>query len=301
MYLQAIILTRQSLSGPERGCLIVQPYNSDVGAGTYTCYSCGPSFLTVGRAYWNRRGAHTDGRYGDNPNRLQQFANFKLSLESRRRSTFRIYICSVALSVPAPRSRRAFSGRLGESDARRLGLGWQVWLMALEKSASFTYFHSGRLRLQAGQRRADLWACRIAMYQQDLDTMYYLTYKPRPSFGELYKRAWLVGVFDVQRRKADAPLISRLIATSRTQPRARRDTPSKNWFLAVLRILVKAAHAFNVRTRGRDQASPCVSRLLFAGARWRQRAAAYLANQPSAAPAHSSQQSRGSPPGLLLR
>src|SRR3954452_13950965 len=82
MYFQDIILTLQRFWA-ERGCLIVQPYNSEVGAGTYNpstfLRAIGPEPLIGAFVDPSRR--PTGGRYGDNPNRLQQFHQFQVILK----------------------------------------------------------------------------------------------------------------------------------------------------------------------------------------------------------------------------
>ena len=142
MYFQDIILTLQSFWA-KRGCLVVQPYNSEVGAGTYNpatfLRALGPEPWNVAFVEPSRRPA--DGRYGDNPNRLQQFHQFQVILKPS----------PIDIQDQYLESLRALGTKPEEHDLRFLeddwesptlgawGLGWQVWLDGLE-IFQFTYF-----------------------------------------------------------------------------------------------------------------------------------------------------------------
>ena len=192
MYFQDLILTLQKFWA-KRGCLIVQPYNSEVGAGTYNpatfLRALGPEPWNVAFVEPSRR--PTDGRYGDNPNRLQQFHQFQVILKP----------CPLDIQDLYLESLRAIGTKPLEHDVRFIeddwesptlgawGLGWQVWLDGLEIS-QFTYFQQvGGIdcRPVAGELTYGLE--RIAMYLQDVDTIYDLECDARVSYGEIYKRA----------------------------------------------------------------------------------------------------------------
>ena len=102
MYFQELILTLQNF-WTARGCLLVQPYNSEVGAGTFNpstfLRSLGPEPWAVAFVEPSRRPA--DGRYGDNPNRLQQFHQFQVILKPSPSDIQDQYLASLhALGTP---------------------------------------------------------------------------------------------------------------------------------------------------------------------------------------------------------
>ena len=142
MYFQELILTLQDFWS-KRGCLLVQPYNSEVGAGTFNpaafLRALGPEPWNVAFVEPSRRPA--DGRYGDNPNRLQQFHQFQVILKPSPIDIQDQYLASmVALGTDPLRHDVRFVEDDWESPTLGAwGLGWQVWLDGLEVS-QFTYF-----------------------------------------------------------------------------------------------------------------------------------------------------------------
>ena len=142
MYFQDLILALQAFWA-KRGCLIVQPYNSEVGAGTYNpatfLRALGPEPWNVAFVEPSRRPA--DGRYGDNPNRLQQFHQFQVILKPSPLDIQDLYLESLRALGTKPEDHDV---RFVEDDWESptlgaWGLGWQVWLDGLEIS-QFTYF-----------------------------------------------------------------------------------------------------------------------------------------------------------------
>ena len=190
MYFQDIILTLQRFWA-ERGCLIVQPYNSEVGAGTYNP----ATFLrALGPEPWNAAYVEpsrrpTDGRYGDNPNRLQQFDQFQVILKPSPINIQDLYLESLAAigTKPLDHDVRFIEDDWESPTLGAWGLGWQVWLDGLEIS-QFTYFQqAGGFDCKPVSGELTYGLGRIAMYLQDVDTMYDLKYNAHVSFGELYK------------------------------------------------------------------------------------------------------------------
>jgi len=142
MNFQDIILTLQDFWA-KRGCLVVQPYNSEVGAGTYNpatfLRALGPEPWNVAFVEPSRR--PTDGRYGDNPNRLQQFHQFQVILKPNPPDLQELYLESLrALGTePMQHDVRFIEDDWESPTLGAWGLGWQVWLDGLEIS-QFTYF-----------------------------------------------------------------------------------------------------------------------------------------------------------------
>ena len=251
MYFQDIILTLQRFWA-ERGCLIVQPYNSEVGAGTYNP----ATFLrALGPEPWNAAYVEpsrrpTDGRYGDNPNRLQQFDQFQVILKPSPINIQDLYLESLAAigTKPLEHDVRFIEDDWESPTLGAWGLGWQVWLDGLE-IGQFTYFQqSGGFDCKPVSGELTYGLGRMAMYLQDVDSMYDLKYNANVSFAELYKRAeWEWSTYNFE--EADAA--AHFAAFDRNEAEAQRllardPDPLKKLVLPAYDFIVKAAHAFNV-------------------------------------------------------
>src|SRR3954471_7416132 len=191
MTFQNLILALQRFWA-ERGCIIVQPYNSEVGAGTYNP----ATFLrALGPEPWNaafvepsRRPA--DGRYGDNPNRTQQFHQFQVILKPSPIDIQDLYLESLrALGTdPLAHDLRFVEDDWESPTLGAWGLGWQVWLDGLEIS-QFTYFQQvGGIDCRPVSGELTYGLERIAMYLQDKDSIYDVEWAKGMPYGELCKR-----------------------------------------------------------------------------------------------------------------
>ena len=158
---QALILTLQAFWA-EKGCVILQPYDMEVGAGTFhpatTLRSLGPKPWKAAYVQPSRR--PKDGRYGENPNRLQHYYQFQVILKPSPDNLQDLYLDSLrAIGIDMTPARRALRrGRLGEPDAGRLGprLGM---LVRRHGGVAVHLFPAGRgLRMRARLGRTDLWA-----------------------------------------------------------------------------------------------------------------------------------------------
>ena len=156
---QGLILTLQNFWA-RQGCVILQPYDMEVGAGTFhpatTLRSLGPKPWKAAYVQPSRR--PKDGRYGENPNRLQHYYQYQVILKPSPENLQELYLDS--LDGDRRRhgaARRALRrGRLGEPDARRLGPRVGM-LVRRHGSVAVHLFPAGRgLRMRAGLRRADL-------------------------------------------------------------------------------------------------------------------------------------------------
>ena len=139
---QALILRLQRYWA-EEGCVILQPYDLEIGAGTFhpatALRALGPQPWRAAYVQPSRR--PTDGRYGENPNRLQHYYQLQVILKPAPADSQELYLKSLlALGIDASRHDIRFveddweSPTLGAS-----GLGWEVWLDGMEVS-QFTYF-----------------------------------------------------------------------------------------------------------------------------------------------------------------
>jgi glycyl-tRNA synthetase alpha chain len=142
MYFQDLILALQKF-WVDRGCLLVQPYNSEVGAGTYNpatfLRALGPEPWSVAYVEPSRRPA--DGRYGDNPNRMQQFHQFQVILKPSPLDIQDLYLESLRAigTEPLKHDVRFVEDDWESPTLGAWGLGWECWCDGMEIS-QFTYF-----------------------------------------------------------------------------------------------------------------------------------------------------------------
>jgi glycyl-tRNA synthetase alpha chain len=245
MYFQDIILALQAFWA-KRGCLIVQPYNSEVGAGTFNpatfLRALGPEPWNVAFVEPSRR--PTDGRYGDNPNRLQQYHQFQVILKPSPIDIQDQYVESLrALGTNAEEHDLRFLEDDWESPTLGAwGLGWQVWMDGLEIS-QFTYFQQiGGFDCKPVSGELTYGVERIAMYLQDVDDVYDVMYAPNVRYGTLYKRAeWEWSTYNFE--QADVP--AHLAAFDHDEKECKR-LVALGLVLPAYDFVTKAAHQFNV-------------------------------------------------------
>mgnify|MGYP000941491588 CR=1 FL=1 len=251
MYFQELILTLQDF-WTKRSCVLVQPYNSEVGAGTYNpttfLRAIGPEPWNVAYVEPSRR--PTDGRYGDNPNRLQQFHQFQVILKPAPLDIQDQYVESLLAIGTKPEDHDV---RFVEDDWESptlgaWGLGWQVWLDGLEIS-QFTYFQQvGGIDCKPVAGELTYGLERICLYLQNADSVYDLAWAPGVSYGEIAKRAeWEWSTYNFE----EADVAAHFAAFDQYEREAKRllarsDDPTKKLVLPAYDFVCKAAHQFNV-------------------------------------------------------
>jgi glycyl-tRNA synthetase alpha chain len=252
MYFQDIITHLQAFWA-SRGCLLVQPYNSEVGAGTYNpatfLRALGPEPWNVAFVEPSRRPA--DGRYGDNPNRLQQFLQFQVILKPSPIDIQDLYLASLRAIGTSPEHHdvRFLEDDWESPTLGAWGLGWQVWLDGLEIS-QFTYFQQvGGFDCRPVSGELTYGLERIAMYLQDKESVYDVEWAKGIPLGELCKRAeWEWSTYNFE--EADVP--AHFAAFDQYEKEAKRllarggEDPLKKLVLPAYDFVVKAAHQFNV-------------------------------------------------------
>lgn len=191
MYFQDLILTLQKFWA-RKGCLLAQSYDIEVGAGTFhpttLLRALGPEPWNVAYVQPSRR--PTDGRYGENPNRLQHFYQFQVILKPSPVDVQQQYLQSLkSLGVDLLEHDIRFveddweSPTLGAS-----GLGWEVWLDGMEIT-QFTYFQmAGSIELHPISVEITYGLERIAMYLQGVDNVYDLMWNANLTYGDIYYR-----------------------------------------------------------------------------------------------------------------
>ena len=228
------------------GCLITQPMNTEVGAGTLNPATAlrvlGPEPWRV--AYVEPSVRPDDARYGDNPNRLQTHTQFQVILKPEPGDAQRLYLASLeALGIDL----RAHDVRFVEDDwaspaLGAWGLGWEVWLDGLEIT-QFTYFQqSGGLTLDPVSVEITYGMERIIMALQGVSHFKDIVYAPGISYGEAFGQA----EYEMSRYYLDdadigtvRDLFEAYAAEARRMLDARLPVPAHSYVL-------KCSHAFNV-------------------------------------------------------
>jgi glycyl-tRNA synthetase alpha chain len=177
----------------EKGCVVQQPYDMEVGAGTFhpatLLRALGPEPWKAAYVQPSRR--PTDGRYGENPNRLQHYYQYQVVIKPSPLEIQEMYLDSL----------KRFGLNLLEHDIRFVeddwesptlgawGLGWEVWLDGMEIT-QFTYFQqAGSLDLQPITVEITYGLERIAMYLQKVDSVYNIAWNNEITYGEIFHQA----------------------------------------------------------------------------------------------------------------
>ena len=159
-----------------KGCVMVQPYDLEVGAGTFhpttTLKALGPEPWNVAYVQPSRR--PTDGRYGDNPNRLQHYYQYQVILKPSPFNVQDLYLKSLkVLGIdPLDHDIRFVEDDWESPTLGAAGLGWEVWLDGMEIT-QFTYFQmAGSVELSPIPVELTYGLERITMYLQGVDNVY---------------------------------------------------------------------------------------------------------------------------------
>ncbi len=191
MNFQDVILTLQNFWG-KRGCVIQQPYDIECGAGTFNPATflrvIGPEPWNVAYVEPSRR--PTDGRYGENPNRLQHYFQFQVILKPSPDDVLEVYLESLkALGIdPAKHDIRFVEDDWESPTLGAWGLGWEVWLNGMEVT-QFTYFQQvGGIDLKPASSEITYGLERLCMYLQEKESVYDLQWNDKVTYGHIYHR-----------------------------------------------------------------------------------------------------------------
>ena len=176
---QGLILALQSYWA-EKGCVVVQPFDMEVGAGTFHpatfLKAIGPE--TWRSAYVQPSRRPTDGRYGENPNRLQHYYQFQVVLKPSPKDIQDLYLGSLkAMGLdPLTHDIRFVEDNWESPTLGAWGLGWEVWLNGMEVT-QFTYFQQvGGIDCYPVTGEITYGLERIAMYLQGVESIYDLVW-----------------------------------------------------------------------------------------------------------------------------
>ncbi len=234
----------------EKGCVLLQPIDIEVGAGTFHpatfLRAIGPEPWCVAYVQPSRR--PTDGRYGENPNRLQHYYQFQVLLKPSPKDIQDLYLGSL----------RYLGFDLLEHDVRFVednwesptlgawGLGWEVWLNGMEVT-QFTYFQQvGGLDCKPVSGEITYGLERIAMYVQGVESIYDLvwtrTYQGDVSYGDIYRQNEVeMSAFNFEYAEVDF-----LFHCFDNYEMACHKLIAKDLSLPAYESVLKASHVFNL-------------------------------------------------------
>ena len=191
MNFQNIILNLQTFWA-DKGCVILQPYDLEKGAGTF---HPGTFLRCLGETPWSAAYVEpcrrpTDGRYGENPNRLQHYYQFQVVIKPSIDNIQDLYLESLTyLGIDTKKHDIRFVEDDWESPTLGAwGLGWEVWLDGMEIT-QFTYFQqAGGFDLNPVTVEITYGTERIAMYLQEVDSVYDLKWSDNIKYSEIHHR-----------------------------------------------------------------------------------------------------------------
>jgi glycyl-tRNA synthetase alpha chain len=185
---QSLILRLQTFWAAQ-GCVILQPYDTNVGAGTFhpatTLRALGPGYWRAAYVQPSRR--PTDGRYGENPNRLQHYYQFQVILKPSPADSQQLYLDSLrALGIdPTLHDIRFVEDDWESPTLGAWGLGWECWLDGMEVS-QFTYFQQvGGIECDPVATELTYGLERLATYIQGVESIYDLDYNGAAGNGKI--------------------------------------------------------------------------------------------------------------------
>lgn len=230
----------------EQGCVIQQPYDMEVGAGTFhpatLLRALGPEPWKSAYPQPSRR--PTDGRYGNNPNRLQHYYQYQVVIKPSPLNIQDLYLESL----------ERFGLNLLDHDIRFVeddwesptlgasGLGWEVWLDGMEIT-QFTYFQqAGSIDLYPTTVEITYGLERIAMYLQGVESVYNIAWNDQVTYGEIFHQAEVeFSTFNFEEAN-----VEKLLMFFDTYEAEALRLVDKNLILPAYDYCLKCSHTFNL-------------------------------------------------------
>jgi glycyl-tRNA synthetase alpha chain len=257
MYLQDLIFTLQKFWA-ERGCVVEQPVDVEVGAGTFHPATflrvLGPEPWNAAFAQFCRRPA--DGRYGDNPNRAGGYYQFQVGLKPSPPHVQELYLDSLrAIGLdPAAHDVRFVHDDWESPTLGAWGVGWEVWCDGMEVT-QYTYFQqAGGIDLMPVTAELTYGVERLAMYLQGKDNMYDLQWDKNVTYGQI-RRPWEVEYSTYQFEELTPAIAFANFDTYEAECKRllgrKVDGAPRPLVLPAYEFCMKASHAFNcLQARG---------------------------------------------------
>ena len=230
----------------EKGCLIMEPYDVEKGAGTMSPYTflkaLGPEPWKVVYVEPSRRPA--DARYGENPNRVYQHHQLQVILKPSPEDVQDLYLDSLrAIGIdPKKHDIRFVEDNWEAPTLGAWGLGWEVWLDGMEIT-QFTYFQQvGSVNCELESAELTYGLERIAMYLQDVDNIFDIKWNEDITYGDIFKKAeYEHSVYSFE--KADIETLKGLFNTYEEEA---RKVIGQELVIPGYEYVLKSSHVFNV-------------------------------------------------------
>ncbi len=234
----------------ERGCIVLQPYDMEVGAGTFHTAtflrSIGPEPWSAAYAQPSRR--PTDGRYGENPFRLQHYYQFQVLIKPSPPDLIEQYLGSLrALGLdPLVHDVRFVEDNWESPSLGAWGLGWEVWLNGMEIT-QFTYFQQvGGLDCRPVSGEITYGLERLAMYLQGVESLYDILWtdgaRGRVSYGDVFHQ----NEVEQSRYNFEAADVPALLRHFEDHEQSCRALLAHGLPLPAYEQVLKASHTFNL-------------------------------------------------------
>ncbi|MDR1874543.1 MAG: glycine--tRNA ligase subunit alpha [Synergistaceae bacterium] len=230
----------------EQGCVVQQPCDIEVGAGTMnpatSLRALGPEPWRVAYVEPSRR--PSDGRYGENPNRLQHYYQYQVLIKPAPSNILDLYIQSlVSLGIdPAEHDIRFVEDDWENPTIGAWGLGWEVWLDGMEVT-QFTYFQQvGGVDMELVPAEITYGIERIAMYIQKAESVYDLEWVGRVTYGDVHLKGE-VEYSHYNFEIADVPMLFQLFTLYEAEAGRILDA---GFALPAWDYVLKCSHAFNL-------------------------------------------------------
>ena len=230
----------------DRGCLLVQPYDTEKGAGTMSPHtflrSIGPEPWAV--AYVEPCRRPTDGRYGENPNRFQHYYQYQVLMKPSPDNIQEMYLDSLrALGIrPEEHDIRFVEDNWESPTMGAWGVGWEVWLDGMEVT-QFTYFQQcGGIDCRPVSIEITYGLERLTMYLQQVDAMVEIRWNDRTTYGDVH----LAGEIEHCKYNFEASDPELLFALFDLYEREAKQLVGKELVLPSLDYVLKCSHAFNL-------------------------------------------------------
>jgi len=246
---QGLILALQHYWA-NKGCVIIQPLDLEVGAGTFHpatfLRSIGPEPWNAAYVQPSRR--PTDGRYGENPNRLQHYYQFQVALKPSPDNIQELYLDSLRMLGfdPLEHDIRFVEDDWESPTLGAWGLGWEVWLNGMEVT-QFTYFQQvGALDCKPVTGEITYGLERLAMYIQGVPSVYDLTWANGPmgkvSYGDVFHQNE-VEMSTYNFEHADTEILFQQFDNYESESKRLIEL---NLALPAYEMVLKASHTFNL-------------------------------------------------------
>ncbi|HEY9888630.1 MAG TPA: glycine--tRNA ligase subunit alpha [Candidatus Obscuribacterales bacterium] len=245
MYFQSVIATLHDFWS-QQGCLIVQPYDTEKGAGTKSPHTflraIGPEPWSVAYVEPCRRPA--DGRYGENPNRYQHYYQYQVLIKPSPSNIQDVYLDSLrALGIkPEDHDIRFVEDNWEDAAVGAWGVGWEVWLDGMEVT-QFTYFQQcGGLDCRPVSIEMTYGLERLTMYLQEVDAIAKIQWNEHLTYGDVHMQ----GEIECSKYNFDESDPELLFTLFNLYQKEAEQLMAKGLVLPSYDYVLKCSHTFNL-------------------------------------------------------